>query len=103
MDNNNASNGGNGGSMAVAFLIGAVAGGVTALLFAPKTGAQMRGQIKRGARSLQEHGEHFAHNMQDRAGHMKDAVSEARTSYRDEMDKQRTSPRSAVVAKSDQA
>ena len=35
--------------------------------------------------------------MQDRAGHVKGAVSEARTAYRDEMDKRRTSPRAAVV------
>jgi hypothetical protein len=41
--------------------------------------------------------------MQDRAGHVKGAVSEARTAYRDEMEKQRTSPRSAVVEKSEAA
>ena len=38
------------GSTAVAFLLGAMVGGITALLFAPQTGAQMRGRLKRGAR-----------------------------------------------------
>jgi gas vesicle protein len=95
MENNNSSS--PRGSVAVAFLIGAVAGGITALLLAPKTGAQMRGQIKRGARDLRERGGNLAHNMQDRAGNMKGAASEARTAYRDEMEKRRTSPGSAVV------
>lgn len=96
MENNNGVN--RRGSVAVAFLIGAVAGGITALLFAPRTGAQMRGQIKRGARNLGERGGHLAHDMQDRAGNVKGAVSEARIAYRDELDKRRaTTPRAAVV------
>jgi len=97
METNNNNSAGNRGSVAAAFLIGAVAGGITALLFAPRTGAQMRGQIKRGARSLGERGGEFAHDMQDRAGNMKGAVSEARIAYRDELDKRRTTPRTAVV------
>ena len=90
------------GSMAVAFLIGAAAGGIGALLFAPLSGAQMRGKIKRGARDMRKRGEHLAHDMQDRAGQVKSAVTEARTTYRDEMDKPRTSPRRAVVEKGEQ-
>jgi len=89
MDNNDRR-----GSTAVAFLIGAVAGGITALLFAPQTGAQMRGRLKRGARDLQERGEHFAHEAQDRAemltGAVKGAASEARNTYRAELEKRRT-------------
>ena len=101
MENNNGV--GNRGSVAVAFLIGAVAGGLTALLFAPQSGAQMRGQIKRGARDMRERGGQFAHEMQDRAGNVKGAVSEARTAYRDELDKRRAAPRSAVVEQGEQA
>jgi gas vesicle protein len=97
-NNNNGSNGSSArGSVAVAFLIGAVAGGVAALLFAPQTGAQTRGRIKRGALDLRDRGGQLAHDMQDHAGNLKGAVSEARNTYRDEMDKRRVSPRSAVV------
>jgi gas vesicle protein len=85
------------GSVAVAFLIGAVAGGIAALLLAPETGAQMRGRLKRGASDMRERGGNLAQDMQDRAGHVRGAVSEARTAYRDEMDKRRTPPRAAVV------
>jgi gas vesicle protein len=102
MENNN-SNSSSRGSVAVAFLIGAVAGGITALLFAPQTGAQMRGRIKRGASDMRNRGTNLAHDMQDRAGNMKGAVTEARTAYRDEMEKRRAAPRSAVVEKGEQA
>jgi gas vesicle protein len=95
MEDNNSSSAR--GSVAVAFLIGAVAGGIAALLLTPQTGAQMRGRIKRGARDMRERGGNLAHDMQDRAGNMKGAVSEARTAYRDEMDKRRTPAHSAAV------
>jgi len=98
MENNNgSSNSSARGSVAVAFLIGAVAGGVAALLFAHQSGAQTRGRIKRGAIDMRDRGGDFARDMKGRAGNLKGAVNEARTTYRDEMDKQRTSPRSAVV------
>jgi gas vesicle protein len=100
MENNNGSSGRS--TTAIAFLIGVVAGGITALLFAPQTGAEMRGQIKRGARNVRQRGENLAHDMQDRAGNMKGAASEARIAYRDEMEKRRMSPRSAVVEKGEQ-
>jgi gas vesicle protein len=95
MENNNRR-----GSTAVAFLLGAMAGGITALLFAPQTGAQMRGRLKRGAKDMRQRGEHLVHEAGEKAGMIKGAASEARTAYRDEMDKQRMAPpRSAVVAK----
>jgi gas vesicle protein len=98
MENNNGSKGSNArGSVAVAFLIGAVAGGIAGLLFAPKTGAQMRGQIKRGARDMRDRGGQLAHDVQDHAGNLKGAVTEARATYRDEMGKRRAPVRSAVV------
>jgi gas vesicle protein len=79
------------GSVMAAFLIGAVAGGVTALLFAPQTGAQMRGRLKRGAHDLREKGKHLAHEVGETAGAMKGAASEAKSAYRDEFVKQRES------------
>jgi gas vesicle protein len=99
MENNNGSSAR--GSVAVAFLIGAVAGGVAALLFAPQTGAQMRGRIRRGARDMRERGGQLAHDLTDQAGNIKGAVTEARTAYRDEIDKRRTPARSAVVETSE--
>jgi len=88
------------GSTAVAFLLGAMAGGIAALLFAPQTGAQMRGRLKRGARDLRDRGAHLAHETGEKAGMVKGAASEARAAYRDEMEKRRAaSPRSAVVEK----
>ena len=95
MENNNGSSAK--GSVAVAFLIGAVAGGIAALLLAPQTREQIRGGIRRGARDLRERGANLAHDVQDRAEHMKGAASEARTAYRGEMDKRRTPGRTAVV------
>ncbi len=100
MENNNGNS--SRGSMAVAFLIGAAAGGIGALLFAPQSGAEMRGKIRRGANDMRKRGEHIAHDVQERAGQVKDAVTEARTTYRDEMDKPRTTPRRAVVEKGEQ-
>jgi len=91
------------GSTAIAFLLGAVAGGLTALLFAPQTGAQMRGRLKRGARDLRDRGVHLAHETGEKAGMMKGAASEARAAYRDEMEKRRAAaPRGALVDKGDQ-
>ena len=85
------------GSTAIAFLRGAMAGGITALLFAPQTGAQMRGRLKRGANDMRQRGEHLVHEAGEKAGMIKGAASEARTAYRDEMEKRRAvSPRAAV-------
>jgi len=79
----------------VAFLIGAVAGGVAALLLAPESGSQLRGRLRRRAGDLREKGEHLLHQGQERAesisGAMKSAATEARSAYRTEMDKQRES------------
>jgi gas vesicle protein len=81
------------GSATVAFLLGTMAGGITALLFAPKTGAQMRHGLKRGAHDLREKGGLLVHDVEEKAetvtGAMKGAVSEARNTYRDELDKRR--------------
>jgi len=100
MENNNGSNAR--GSVALAFLIGAVAGGVAALLIAPQTREQVRGRIKRGARDIGERGGDFARDIQHRAGNMKDAVSDARTAYGDEMDKRRAPAGSALTETGEQ-
>jgi len=86
------------GSTAVAFLIGALAGGITALLFAPQTGAQMRGRMKQGAKDMRRRGEQLAHEAGARGATMKGVATEARTAYRDELAKRRAaSPSSASV------
>ena len=91
MENNNGGSGSSArGSVAVAFLIGAVAGGVAALLLAPQSGAQTRGRIRRGARDMRERGGNLAQDLHDRAENIRGTVSEARTAYRDEMEKRRT-------------
>jgi gas vesicle protein len=88
------------GSTAVAFLLGALAGGITALLFAPQTGSQMRGRLKQGANDMRRRGEHLAHEVGERAQTVKGAATEARTAYRDELSKRRAnSALDAVVGK----
>jgi len=81
------------GSATVAFLVGAVAGGVAALLLAPQSGAQTRSRIKRGALDLRAKGQRLAHRGEQGAetvtGTVRDAVSEAKNTYRSEIDKQR--------------
>jgi gas vesicle protein len=83
------------GSATVAFLIGAVAGGVAALLLAPQSGAETRNRLKRGARDLREKGADLKLRGEERAATVtsviRDAVSDAKHSYRDEIDKQRES------------
>ncbi|HEU4364066.1 MAG TPA: YtxH domain-containing protein [Candidatus Krumholzibacteria bacterium] len=84
------------GSTALAFLIGAVAGGVTALLLTPRTGKEVRRSLRRGAHDMREKGEQLAHEMGERAGSVtgavKGAASAARTTYRDELEKRGVTP-----------
>ena len=76
------------GSGMIAFLIGAVAGGVAALLLAPQSGAQTRSRLKRGARDLRDKGAHLAHRGERGAEGVADAImgaaSEAKHGFRDE-------------------
>jgi len=66
----------------VAFAVGALAGGVAALLLAPKTGKEVRTGIRNGAGRLKN-------RTRDRvggvSGAVKSAVSEARHAYSDEL------------------
>lgn len=77
------------GSTAVAFMLGALAGGITALLFAPKTGSEMRGRLKQGASDMRRRGEHLAHEAGERADTMRGAATEVKAAYRDELAKRR--------------
>jgi gas vesicle protein len=88
------------GSTAVAFMLGALAGGITALLFAPQTGAQMRGRMKEGAKDMRRRGQQLVHEAGERGDTLKGVATEARTAYRDELAKRRAaspSPSSASV------
>ena len=77
----------------VAFVIGALAGGVAALLLAPQSGDQLRKRLKTGAQDLKERARHKTDSVREKAetvtGAMKGAVTEARHTYRDELDKRR--------------
>jgi gas vesicle protein len=61
--------------VAVALLIGAVAGGIATLFLAPQSGAQMRGRLRRAPRDLRERGGHRAHDARARAVNMKPTKS----------------------------
>lgn len=93
------------GSTAVAFLLGALAGGITALLFAPRTGSQIRGRMKHGANDMRRRGEPLAQEAGERGETMKGAATEARAAYREELAKRRAaspSPRAASVGPEEQ-
>ena len=66
-------------------------GAATALLFAPRTGADMRHRIAQGAKDLRSTGQGIAHEMEDKAeavgGAIKNAVSEGKDTYRSELEK----------------
>lgn len=87
---------------AVAFFLGAMAGGITALLLAPRTGAQMRSSLKHTERDRPDRESHRAHENGDKAA-TKRAASEARIVHRKGMQKRRSEPRAAVAGKGEQA
>lgn len=70
----------------VAFMIGAIAGGVAALLLAPQTGRQLRTRIRNGAGELKETAREKTQSV---TGAVKGAVAEAKHTYRDEVEKRR--------------
>lgn len=74
------------GSASLAFVIGAIAGGVAALLLAPQTGSELRGRIRSGAGDVKERVRGKSESV---TGAVKGALAEAKTTYRDEMDKRR--------------
>jgi gas vesicle protein len=82
MNNNNTKN----YHSSVAFMIGALAGGVAALLLAPQTGAELRGRIRTRAGELKDTTRDKTHSV---TGAVRGAISEAKHTYRDELDKRR--------------
>jgi gas vesicle protein len=74
------------GTASVAFVIGAIAGGVAALLLAPQTGKELRTKIRNGAGEAKDRVRTKSETV---TGAVKGALAEARTTYKDEMEKRR--------------
>lgn len=85
---------------ALAFLLGVVAGGVTALLLAPDRGSETRRKLRVGARGLKDTAatkarhlkdaaqtgvEHVAESTRTHLGAVRGAVAEGREAYRREL------------------
>jgi len=74
-----------------AFLIGAAAGAVTALLLAPANGSETRRKIRKGIDDLSSAAKDEARGMGETAernvGAIKEAAVEALSTYRREMEK----------------
>lgn len=70
----------NTGNKTMAFLMGVAAGGLTALLLAPRSGEETRRRLKKSADEIYEHGEEKVKNVSsqilDRASEMGDTVKE---------------------------
>ena len=77
------------------FLLGALIGAGVALLFAPKSGAETRGDIKRGARQAQD-------RVRDVADGVRGQVVDTFEGARARVEEQLESARSAIAAKKDQ-
>lgn len=94
MENTNRS-----GSSALTFLLGGVMGAAAALLFAPQKGSDTRHRIAKGAKDLRHSGQNFAHGVEDKAeavgGALKSAVTEAKDTYRSELEKSHDSSQDA--------
>jgi gas vesicle protein len=91
MNNTNSKN-----HASIAFMIGALAGGVAALLLAPQTGAELRGRIRTRAGELKRT---TRDKTQSVSGAVKGAISEAKHTYRDELDKRRPAETPESVAR----
>jgi gas vesicle protein len=92
----------NRGTNVVAFALGALAGGVTALLLAPRAGAETRRKINESAHDLYERGEKRVENVTGaarvRIDAVKEGLAEGRHAYREEMKKQREATKVTVGA-----
>ncbi len=74
------------GSASIAFVIGAIAGGVAALLLAPQTGSELRQRIRTGAGDVKDRVRGKSESV---TGAVKGALAEAKSTYKDEMEKRR--------------
>jgi gas vesicle protein len=94
----------NNGSRVIAFLIGALAGGVAALLMAPQSGSETRRRIKEGAKdaygkagdqvtdvrdAAKEKIEKVTDSARSQTHAVKEAAAVAKDAYHQEMKKQR--------------
>ena len=95
------------GSATVAFMVGAVAGGVAALLWAPQSGEQLRRRIKASAddlhAKLHAKGERLKKSTREKTGAItgtvKGAIAEARHTYKDELDRRRQDDAESIARK----
>lgn len=93
----------NGRETVLAFLLGAVAGGVTALLLAPDRGSETRRRLRTGARDLKDTAsekgrrlvdatqagvDHVTESTRAQLGAVRGAVAEGREAYRREVSKE---------------
>ncbi len=69
-----------------AFLIGAVAGGLTALLLTPQTGAQLRRRFRNGADGFKEGAKG---KLASATGVMKGAITETKHAYEEQAEGRR--------------
>lgn len=76
-------------SSTAAFVIGALAGGLAALLLTPTTGAQLRRKLRHNAETAGEQLGHLKERVESVAGNVKSAATEARGSYKDDMERRR--------------
>ena len=81
------------GSATVAFVMGAVAGGVTALLLAPQNGEQLRRRLRNGAGELhtarERLNERLKNAVRDQTAAVTGAAAEAKSTYKDELERRR--------------
>jgi len=80
------------GTASVAFMIGAIAGGVAALLLAPQSGKQLRGRLRDGAGGIKD-------GAREKASAVKGALVEAKHTYKDELEKRRPLDNTEQVAR----
>jgi gas vesicle protein len=81
MNNGNIKN-----SASVAFVIGALAGGVAALLLAPESGKDLRRRLRSGAGEIKDRAREKSGSV---TGAVKSAITEAKHTYKDEIEKRR--------------
>ena len=76
-----------GTSTTAAFVIGALAGGIAALLLSPTTGAQLRRKLRHNAETAGEQLGHLKDRVESVAGTMKGGGTAG--SYKDDMERRR--------------
>lgn len=77
---------GNVGTAVTFLLIGLGIGAATALLLAPKTGKQMRKDLRRGYKDARERISDLTDDARERVGEMRDRYGEVRETLRDRVE-----------------